>query len=102
MHYAHRFHHPGVRTPIEPLRNARRLPIEIPAPIRYRQKEHKSPNNQIGLHMKSLQFKIAILIACLTAHPALIANAQDWPQWRGANHDAKTSGFTPPGSGPSN
>ncbi len=31
---------------------------------------------------------------------ALSAPAQDWPQWRGPNRDAKAAGFTPPASWP--
>jgi outer membrane protein assembly factor BamB len=29
-------------------------------------------------------------------------NGQDWPQWRGANRDAKASGFSAPGTWPTN
>jgi outer membrane protein assembly factor BamB len=31
---------------------------------------------------------------------AIAASAQDWPQWRGANRDAKVAGFTAPKSWP--
>src|ERR1041385_8617863 len=40
----------------------------------------------------------ALLAACLfTLSPA---QAQDWPQWRGANRDAKATGFKAPADWP--
>ena len=37
-----------------------------------------------------------VILICM----ARTARAQDWPQWRGANRDAKVSGFTPPATWP--
>jgi outer membrane protein assembly factor BamB len=37
-----------------------------------------------------------VLAAAAIALSALCAPAQDWPQWRGANRDAKAGGFTAP------
>jgi outer membrane protein assembly factor BamB len=37
-----------------------------------------------------------IVIAAVIAVSTTCARAQDWPQWRGANRDAKASGFTAP------
>jgi outer membrane protein assembly factor BamB len=45
--------------------------------------------------MKNLNQSI-IVAAVLVGVSAACARAQDWPQWRGANRDAKVSGFTAP------
>jgi len=45
--------------------------------------------------MKHLNQSI-IVAAVLVGASAACARAQDWPQWRGANRDAKVSGFTAP------
>ena len=37
-----------------------------------------------------------VLVAAVIAVSATCAPAQDWPQWRGANRDAKVAGFTAP------
>jgi len=42
---------------------------------------------------------IAPLVACLALF-ASHAQAQDWPQWRGANRDAKATGFKAPAAWP--
>ena len=39
-------------------------------------------------------------VAGLLAISASCALAQDWPQWRGANRDAKASGFSAPKTWP--
>lgn len=39
-------------------------------------------------------------VAGVLAVGASCALAQDWPQWRGANRDAKASGFTAPKTWP--
>ena len=52
--------------------------------------------DQIGDHMKTFDLRVATTIACLIILGAPRAVAQDWPQWRGADHDGKVSGFTPP------
>ena len=46
--------------------------------------------------MKTFDLRVATTIACLIILGAPRAVAQDWPQWRGADHDGKVSGFTPP------
>ncbi len=44
------------------------------------------------------------VVGCLICCWSLVANsgasAQDWPQWRGPNRDAKASGFQPPSQWP--
>ena len=45
--------------------------------------------------MKNLKHSF-VLIAAVIGASAVCASAQDWPQWRGANRDAKASGFTAP------
>ncbi len=48
--------------------------------------------------------KRALIWLCVLAFGALVspklAVAQDWPQWRGQNRDAKVDGFTPPATWP--
>jgi hypothetical protein len=34
-----------------------------------------------------------VVVGCLACTIASYAGAQDWPQWRGANRDAKAVGF---------
>ena len=46
--------------------------------------------------MKTFDIRIATTIACLIIVGAPRAVAQDWPQWRGTDHDGKVSGFEPP------
>jgi len=41
-----------------------------------------------------------ILVGCVILVGAACALAQDWPQWRGQNRDAKVSGFTAPATWP--
>jgi outer membrane protein assembly factor BamB len=45
--------------------------------------------------MKNLNQSIVVVLAVI-AVSANCARAQDWPQWRGANRDAKVSGFAAP------
>ena len=45
--------------------------------------------------MKRLDYSIVALAAVFVVG-ASSASAQDWPQWRGANRDAKVSGFSVP------
>jgi outer membrane protein assembly factor BamB len=40
------------------------------------------------------------IVGCLTLLGASIASAQDWPQWRGPNRDAKVTGFQAPKTWP--
>ena len=45
--------------------------------------------------MKNLNHRWVLAVIVMAASAAC-APAQDWPQWRGANRDAKASGFTAP------
>jgi outer membrane protein assembly factor BamB len=49
--------------------------------------------------MKNMNYTITV-VAGLLAISASCALAQDWPQWRGANRDAKATGFTAPKTWP--
>ena len=42
----------------------------------------------------------AWMLVCGLALAAGHARAQDWPQWRGPNRDAKATGFTAPATWP--
>ena len=46
--------------------------------------------------MKNANRTLAVIAGCVAAMIVSSALAQDWPQWRGANRDAKASGFTVP------
>ena len=48
--------------------------------------------------MTHLNRKMALVLSSMAAIVAscTLAQAQDWPQWRGPNRDAKAAGFTPP------
>src|SRR5215470_1704154 len=52
-----------------------------------------------GATMKNATLTAGVLAGCvlLTAQGAL---AQDWPQWRGPNRDAKATGFSAPKTWP--
>jgi hypothetical protein len=41
-----------------------------------------------------------VLLTFITASVVTRVAAQDWPQWRGANRDAKASGFETPKTWP--
>ena len=41
-----------------------------------------------------------VVLGCLVVVSASCALARDWPQWRGANRDAKATGFTAPKTWP--
>src|SRR6187431_3172587 len=43
-------------------------------------------------------FAVLSLFSIAVSFPA--AHAQDWPQWRGPNRDAKAASFTPPKTWP--
>ncbi|MGO8678127.1 MAG: PQQ-binding-like beta-propeller repeat protein [Limisphaerales bacterium] len=43
---------------------------------------------------------MTIAASCLVLAGVSRASGQDWPQWRGANRDAKAAGFTPPKTWP--
>ena len=40
------------------------------------------------------------IVACAALIAVTGVRAQDWPQWRGTNRDAKVTGFTAPRAGP--
>jgi outer membrane protein assembly factor BamB len=50
--------------------------------------------------MKNARRTLAVIAGCAAAMIVSSALAQDWPQWRGANRDAKASGFTVPKAWP--
>ncbi len=50
--------------------------------------------------MKITNRTIVLSVGCLVVASATCARAQDWPQWRGANRDAKATGFVSPKTWP--
>jgi outer membrane protein assembly factor BamB len=50
--------------------------------------------------MKNTNRIMTMTAGCLVLAGVSGAPGQDWPQWRGANRDAKTAGFTPPKTWP--
>ena len=50
--------------------------------------------------MKRAHRTTGVVVGCLVALGAGPALAADWPQWRGANRDAKVTDFTPPQTWP--
>src|SRR4051794_17258637 len=50
--------------------------------------------------MKFSSRTAAMMLGCAVAASGLRALAEDWPQWRGANRDAKVTDFKPPESWP--
>src|SRR5271165_2535927 len=50
--------------------------------------------------MKKTSRILTVVSGSLLVLLAGSARAQDWPQWRGANRDAKVTGFTPPKTWP--
>lgn len=50
--------------------------------------------------MKDAHRTMIVLASCAVVMSASSALAQDWPQWRGANRDAKVTGFTAPKTWP--
>src|SRR6266446_1815104 len=57
-------------------------------------------NTPRGSSMKSSNRTMTVVLTCLAATLANRAPAQDWPQWRGPNRDAKSSGFNAPSAWP--
>jgi outer membrane protein assembly factor BamB len=53
-----------------------------------------------GITMKIAERTMAVVSGCAVLISAQCAPAQDWPQWRGANRDAKAPGFTAPKTWP--
>ena len=50
--------------------------------------------------MKNANQTLAVVSGCALMLSASCASAQDWPQWRGPNRDAKVAGFTAPKTWP--
>ena len=50
--------------------------------------------------MKNTSRMMALVFTCVAASLAKRGPAQDWPQWRGPNRDAKASGFNAPKTWP--
>jgi len=50
--------------------------------------------------MKDANRTMVVLTACVVLMSASCALAQDWPQWRGTNRDAKAAGFIVPKTWP--
>jgi outer membrane protein assembly factor BamB len=50
--------------------------------------------------MKNANRRHVVLAGCVVLIIASCAMAQDWPQWRGVNRDAKVTGFTAPQTWP--
>lgn len=50
--------------------------------------------------MKTATRLLALTLACTTLLAATSTPAQDWPQWRGPNRDAKATGFNAPTTWP--
>ena len=50
--------------------------------------------------MRQSKRTIAVLAGCMMVSAGLTVMAQDWPQWRGQNRDAKVTGFSAPASWP--
>ena len=53
-----------------------------------------------GTSMKTVYRMVVGILAGITVFAAGTLVAQDWPQWRGPNRDAKASGFTAPTTWP--
>ena len=50
--------------------------------------------------MKNTNQTAVLVLSCLAATITTGVLAQDWPQWRGANRDAKVTGFNAPKTWP--
>jgi outer membrane protein assembly factor BamB len=50
--------------------------------------------------MNKARYPMVVIAGCAAAMIVSSSLAQDWPQWRGANRDAKASGFTAPKAWP--
>jgi len=50
--------------------------------------------------MKNTKQTVNLILSCVALAIGASAQAQDWPQWRGANRDAKVDGFKPPKTWP--
>ena len=52
------------------------------------------------MFMRVMKHKIVFFIVCIIIVNSGMVSAQDWPQWLGANRDAKVSGFKAPQTWP--
>jgi outer membrane protein assembly factor BamB len=50
--------------------------------------------------MKRMNPAVGVIVGCVVLLGASGASAQDWPQWRGPNRDAKATGFVAPKTWP--
>src|SRR5438132_10076604 len=50
--------------------------------------------------MKNMTRAMGVIVGCMAALAANLVLAADWPQWRGANRDAKVADFTAPATSP--
>ncbi len=50
--------------------------------------------------MRNARLLVSALLSCVVLISASCAFAQDWPQWRGPNRDAKVAGFVVPAAWP--
>jgi outer membrane protein assembly factor BamB len=50
--------------------------------------------------MKTAMRWLGVLAGCVVLLDATGVTAQDWPQWRGLNRDARVAGFNPPATWP--
>jgi outer membrane protein assembly factor BamB len=57
-------------------------------------------NFNLSVPMKMTLRSVAPAFGCIILIQASSVVAQDWPQWRGVNRDAKVSGFNPPKTWP--
>src|SRR5437870_10381559 len=56
--------------------------------------------NQTGATMNNANRMAGVVVGCMTLLSANGVCAQDWPQWRGPNRDAKAEGFKAPQTWP--
>lgn len=50
--------------------------------------------------MKTANLRLCLLLGCVVLFGPGFLGAQDWPQWRGPNRDARVTGFTAPTTWP--
>jgi outer membrane protein assembly factor BamB len=55
---------------------------------------------QTGALMKTMERTVVLMVTCISSALAANIQAQDWPQWRGANRDGKATGFNCPTTWP--
>ena len=50
--------------------------------------------------MKTARWISGVVLGVFSLISVNLVTAEDWPQWRGANRDARVTGFTPPATWP--